>query len=177
MTGPVQNNNGEKNNYDEILDRCLRAIERNQATIESCVKRFPEYQELGDLLRMALAVRGLPRPTMPAAFTTRTQQQLQAQLRARVRAQHTPSNRRPVWLRFVLAAGLIVILLTLGGAALVRASDNALPHDGFLYSVKRTVERANLFFASAQGKPDVLLHMAQARLTEISTLASRAQPV
>src|SRR5438128_1822874 len=102
MTGPVQSNNGEKNNYDEILDRCLRAIERNQATIESCVKRFPEYRELGDLLRMALAVRGLPRPMMPSAFTIRTQQQLQAHFRARTRTQRAAAHRRPVWLRFAL---------------------------------------------------------------------------
>ncbi len=171
----VQNNNGEPNNYGEILNRCLQAIERNQATVESCVKRFPEYQELGDLLRMALAVREMPRPMMPAAVMTRTQQQLQAHLRARARAQRASAYRRPAWVRLAVAAGLILILLTLGGVGLVRASDSAMPYDGFLYSVKQIVERADLFFASAQARPGVLMHIAQARLSEVSALAARGQ--
>src|SRR4029079_1923303 len=97
---------------------------------------------------------------------------LQDNWRARVKAHRASSYRRPVWLRFVLAAGLIVILLTLGGIGLVRASDMPLPSDGFWYSVRRTAERASLFFASAQARRGVLLHVAQARLSEISTLAS-----
>jgi hypothetical protein len=68
MTAPVSN--GNIRNFDETLERCLQAIERGQATVESCVTRFPEYQELGETLRMAIAVRSMPRPQMPAAAAT-----------------------------------------------------------------------------------------------------------
>src|SRR5215470_2410149 len=89
MTTPVTNN-GDNNNFDEILDRCLQAVEAGQMTIEQCAARYPNFTELASLLRMAAAFSDLPRPQMPA--TARLERRLQAQLRERVRAS---APRRP----------------------------------------------------------------------------------
>jgi hypothetical protein len=172
MTMPVHN--GETYNRDEILSRCLRAIESGQATIDACVQQFPEFKELGDLLRMAAAIRAMPRPQMSAAFTQRTQQHLQVQLRAQLRTQAGRRASGPRWVlrRLWLAVGLVAILLTLSGVGLVRASDNAVPGDA-LYGLKRGVEQAELLFANADARPGVLLHIAQRRIDEIPALVAR----
>ncbi|MFN7211261.1 MAG: hypothetical protein ACK4P1_12870, partial [Aggregatilineales bacterium] len=43
----------------EILEACLRAVQRGEASIEECVRRYPEFKALGALLRSALALRAL----------------------------------------------------------------------------------------------------------------------
>ncbi len=181
MTAPVSNGNGNIRNFDETLERCLQAIERGQATVESCVTRFPEYQELGETLRMAIAVRGMPRPQMPAAAATKTRQRLQSHLRAQVRARDSQVRRRSRLLslplvRFVLAVGLVALVLFAGGAGLARASESALPGQP-LYPVKRVIERGELLFASNQARPGVLYHIAEKRIGEVAALGAHGQAI
>ena len=82
MTTPVSNNNSN-NNFDEILDRCLQAVESGQMSIEQCAARYPNYPELAGLLRMATAFTELPRPQMPGAAPL--QRRLQIQFREQYR--------------------------------------------------------------------------------------------
>src|SRR5438067_11620199 len=97
------------NDFDEILDRCLRAIERNRATIESCAARYPEYLELGDLLKTALAMRQFSAVEMPAAVTAKTRQQLQAQLRKSAKVYHP--RPRSIQILFRLAAAFAAVAI------------------------------------------------------------------
>src|SRR5437667_11178218 len=85
--------------FNDILERCIQAVTAGQATVEECVARFPDYPELGDLLRLSTTLTDLPRPPMPAAFSAKTQQRLQTQFRERMRASRPARPRRllPGW--------------------------------------------------------------------------------
>src|SRR5512140_762728 len=110
MTTPVSNN---PNNIDEILDRCLQAVESGQMTIEQCAARYPNHPELAHMLRMAAAFRELPRPLMPSS--AQLQRRLQAQLRERVRA--TAPRRTPSFplRRLLLTIGVMLLIVFIGG--------------------------------------------------------------
>jgi hypothetical protein len=176
MTIPVNPGTGSTDNLDEILDRCLRAIERNRATIEACAARFPEYPELADLLRTAVTLRGFSSVEMPAAFTARTQQQLQAQLRKSVRANRAAPSGWDLLFRFAAVLAVVIILFTAGGFGLVRASVSALPGDT-LYGLKRYVEQTELAYASPQTQAAVLNHIADTRLDEVNALVSKNRTI
>jgi hypothetical protein len=169
MTTPVTNN-GDNNNFDEILDRCLRAVEAGQATIEQCAARYPNFPELANLLRMAAAFSDLPRPQMPAA--ARLERRLQTQFRERVRVS-TP--RRPALFplrRLLLTVGAMLLILFGAGTGLVVVSANALPGDGLNYSLKRNIETIRLRFGN-----ETLYEIAETRLNEVRGLAARGRAV
>src|SRR5436190_12047902 len=129
--------NAGSDNLNDILERCIQAIENGQASVEECVARFPDYPELGNLLRVAITFREMPRPEMPAAFTAKIQQRLQAQLRQRVRGSR-PARAPLGWLpRLAIAVVVIVLIVGAGGTAVVRAAADTTPYDGLLYRIKR----------------------------------------
>jgi hypothetical protein len=184
MTGSAfteNSGNNQNDQFDDVLERCLKAIENGQVTIEQCIARFPQYAELGELLSLAVATRELPRPMMSAAFTTKTQQRLQAQLRRRVQAvQRATRTARPggFWLpvRRALTIVFILLIVVIGsGFGLVRASANTAPGDG-LYGIKRLAEQGQLFLAFGN-RPSVLFDIAEARISEIGILAGRGQVI
>src|SRR5713226_9344149 len=140
----VDSVNSGNDQFNDILERCIQAVTNGQASVEECIARFPDYPELGDLLRLSTTLQDLPRPPMPAAFATKTQQRLQTQFRERMRASR-PSRAprmltgwRALWRALVVVA-LVVIVLVAGGYGVVHASDQTVPGD-FLYGVKRTNE-------------------------------------
>ncbi|MEP7288302.1 MAG: DUF5667 domain-containing protein [Chloroflexota bacterium] len=174
MSHEADNNNNSK--FNDVLERCIRGIESGQVTIEECVARFPQYPELGDLLHLTTEFTALPRPQMSETFAAQTQQQLQASLRATMR-QSRPARSAYRWqpLYRVLAAVLVFgLVIFVTGAGLIRASDSTIPGDT-LYGVKRTFEQTQLFFVPAESRPDLLTHIAEARLSEIVTLTQRGQ--
>src|SRR5260221_1559779 len=108
--------NDESNNFNDILERCIRDVESGLITFEECVAQHPQYPELADLLDLALGVNALPRPQMSAAFTARTQKRLQAHLRQRVRG--VRSAQSPVgWfpLQRAIAVLLIIAVIVFAG--------------------------------------------------------------
>jgi len=163
--------------FNDILHRCIQAVERGQVTVEACVAQFPEYPELGDLLTLALAMREMPRPMMSAAFTAKTQQRLAAQLKAQTARRSTPTKRR-LWTRLAAVFGVLAILLFVGGGyGLRRASAAALPGES-LYPVKRTFERADVIFSGITGdRTAVLYHVAETRLQEVDRLTRNRLPI
>ncbi len=169
---------GRNDNLDEALNRCLRAIESGQISVEECIARFPQFSELGALLHTALLLSDLPRPPMPTAFTVRTQRRLQNHLRERVRAtlRRRAASGRSLLGRLAFFMGVFALIMFAGGAALVRAADSAVPGDT-LYPIKRTTEQVNLAFADSSTRPAVLVTIAQTRVKEIGTLAERGQAV
>src|SRR5450432_4188590 len=178
--GDAQNNgmNSRPNNLDEALNRCLRAVESGQISVEECVARFPQFPELEALLHTALLVNDLPRPPMPTAFTLRTQRRLQSHLRDRVRA--AQRSRASTWWsslgRLAVITGIFILILFAGGAVLVRASESAIPGDA-LYPIKRTTEQVSLTFANSITRPPLLVTLAQTRIQEIGTLSERGRTV
>src|SRR5258707_6096440 len=130
---------GRNNNLDEALNRCLRAIESGQISVEECIARFPQFPELGALLHTALLLSDLPRPPMPTAFTIRTQRRLQNHLRERVRA--TPRRRatsgRALLGRLAFFMGVFALIMFASRAAPVPAGDSAVPRDT-VYPIQRT---------------------------------------
>jgi len=92
--------------FEEILARCLEALERGE-TIDQCLARYPEHgSELEPLLRLAVAVRSAPRPRLSTDAYTKGraalkaqasyQQSLQAPFQHRPQNQPPPSTKRPV---------------------------------------------------------------------------------
>src|SRR5262245_37879207 len=167
--------NAGSDNLNDILERCIQAIESGQASVEECVARFPDYPELGSLLQVVVAFRDMPRPEMPAAFTVKTQQRLQAQLRQRVRAAR-PARARLSWLpRFAIALLVIVLVVGAGGAAVVRAAADTVPGDT-LYGAKLFGEEVQLAIPGAN-RADVQYNIARERVREIGLMAARGQTV
>src|SRR5258707_3645397 len=171
MTTPIPNR-GRSGTFDEVVDSCLRAIDSRQMSVEQCAARYPNYPELAGLLRMAVSVRDLPRPQMPAGATLEMQRRLQAQLRERVRASAPRKSGLAAFpfRRLLLTVGVIVLILFVGGFGVVTASARALPGDGVPFTVKRTAEQFRLNIARPRERPDVLYDLAESRLNEIHDL-------
>src|SRR5512133_3939263 len=136
------------NGTSEILGQCLCAIEAGEATVESCIARYPNNPELTHLLRMMMVVQELPRPVLPSADKAAMRQHVMAKYRAQQATAKTPVRRtmpRRVlrFAQFAIAFSLVVILLLSGGTGLVRAASAAVPGDG-LYGVKRFAEQVEL---------------------------------
>jgi hypothetical protein len=176
----------------DIFQECLSAIEAGKATIEGCIAQYPQYPELGHLLRTAVAAHNLPRPLMPQAAKAKLRQQTLAAFKANtapirptlptkpiglvVRPIHPKPGQFPALLRFALVSTLIVGLLFSSGLGLVSASASSVPGDG-LYFLKRLVEQVTLVLTPDTARPEVLFQIAQRRLGEVQILTERNQKI
>ncbi len=175
--GKIDSAVGNLNDHGEILQRCLEAIERGQATVESCVVHYPEFTNLEDLLRAATFLRALPLATLAEPSRSEIRQRILEKYRARQPVPAPVRQPRFAWgLRFALPLLMVVLLMFGSGAMLVRASDAAVPGDG-LYGLKRTVERVELSLAAPGSRPGLLYQDAQNRLAEISILSLRHEVI
>ncbi|MFN8376893.1 MAG: hypothetical protein U0694_28970, partial [Anaerolineae bacterium] len=156
---------------DTIVEDCLDAIQRGDATLEDCLRRYPAAAaELKPLLQIALLTSRLKAPQMSAERVQALDKQLRTSMPPQTASRPQSSIR--LWQPFVrLAAALLVIaVLALGsGAGLVSASENTLPGDT-LYPVKRVWESARVTFALVGQQDDVLLDIARHRLDEVIRL-------
>lgn len=74
--------------------------------------------------------------------------------------------------RFVQVLVAMLVIST-PGMGLIYASDNALPDEGLLYSVKTGIERVQTMFAfSADAKAEVSLSVTEKRLHEVAQMAA-----
>ncbi len=160
----------------ETLNNCLQAIETGQATVEDCVKEYPEFERLGDLLRAAMVVRELPTVALPPARKLELKEQLLARYRIRKEVRVEQPHRRMQRLKAALVGSMAAVGLMLGSVGLVHASELAIPGDT-LYGLKRTVEQIEVSLADMQSRPAVLYHLAEVRLEEVDVLASRGQRI
>jgi Domain of unknown function (DUF5667) len=160
----------------EILAQCLDAIERGESTVEACAAQHPEFANLRDLLNAASAIQSLPLAALPEHNRAVIRQRMLATYRAR-QVRVKPMTRQPrLSIRFALSLMVAFMLVFGGSTALVRAADSAVPGDG-LYGLKRAVEVVQLSLADSHSRPGVLYDEAQNRLTEISVLSLRGQPI
>ncbi len=71
---------------EDILDECLKEIQARRATVDDCLRKYPEYaEELRPLLEIALAVQDVPEIKPSEAFKRAT----------RARLFDTPKDRKP----------------------------------------------------------------------------------
>jgi hypothetical protein len=176
----------------DILNTCLEQIERGQATIDSCIRRYPEFKELRELLQVACIMRDLPIPKLNTVSRSAIEQKMltrfkQTQaVRARQlaasprtapgfaqRFAQRPTVRSGGWaMRLASAAFILILFFFTGSAGLVQAAGSSVPGDS-LYPVKRSVEQFQLSVADTESLPGVLEQIAEARLTEIKVLSDR----
>jgi uncharacterized membrane protein YgcG len=164
------------NSPAEVLSQCIQAIEANEATIESCVARFPDVPELEKLLRAMTTAQRLPRPALAPADKSAMRQALLNRYRERQSSKQVPQAARPrrgmSWLRVAAALSIVVVILFMSSAGLVRASSDAVPGDG-LYGLKRLVEQVELSNADVRTRPETLYRIALTRIAEVNVLAER----
>jgi len=136
--------------FDEILSECLNDIEAGQATIEECLRRYPEQAEaLRPLLQTAAALRALPPIEPSAAFQAAAPTRLanliasRRQPSARLGAALVFGQMRRRWASLVLRVAAVVVLASCLLAGTAYAARESLP-DSPLYPVKLTVERVQV---------------------------------
>lgn len=160
-------------NNSDILDACLKAIEREEATVNDCVARYPHVEGLRELLIAAHDARTMGRPIMSMAARTLLEQRLITKMKSSPRGSRRFAR---LWPRVPVTLAATVLLILVMAAGLLRLSGGAIPGD-ILYGIKRTAEQVSLAFASAPERPAVLAQIADARLGELATLASRGWPM
>lgn len=162
---------------DSILEECLRKIEQQGWTVESCLARYPAQRaELEPLLRAALLLRQARVHVRPSEVF---RAQSAARLRARLHAVRRSPQARPARPAFggmrlwrLAAAGLLVIALALASGGLAYAADGAAPGDP-LYVLDRALEQAQLRFTVRSAHAVQLrLRFASERLDEAAQLVA-----
>ncbi|MHB8626568.1 MAG: DUF5667 domain-containing protein [Aggregatilineales bacterium] len=165
----------------EVLDRCLLDIQRGK-TIQDCITRYPQYPELGDMLRAATLIQSARRPSMPARQAQLLEQQLLSKFQEKISAQPAVNivprriapRRWPIR-AFLAACAMVVVFFA--GAGVIDASDSALPGDS-LYGLKRTVEQINVRLSTTDAARNlVYAHMADQRLYEGTLLILQNKPL
>ena len=173
----------------EVLDRCLARVQSGAATVEDCLRDYPELaDQLGPLLRTARQAGDLLAPSGPtAAYRAASEARLLNRLRAaqvvdqgeRSRVIDRPVRRRSfaglgrprAWRPAYALAGLALALALIGsGLGVASAAAAALPGDR-LYGVKLGLEEASLALSpTAAGDTALLMDFAKARLEEAEAL-------
>jgi len=151
-------------NFDLILDNCLKEMSSGASSLDECLARHPEHAaQLRPLLQTALKIeRGRAIQSSPA-FKARAREQLYAHMQAHPRLRARQFS--PAWRVTVSLAALVAAFFVTGTAF----AQSALPGES-LYSWKLSSERA--WRAVAPDKVAVDLSLADRRVGELTAIAS-----
>jgi hypothetical protein len=169
-----------------VLDRCLARVQSGAATVEDCLRDYPELaDQLGPLLRTALRAGDLLAPPGPtAAYRAASEVRLLNRVRAARAAERSQRDRTPdravrrrslVWPRawrpaYALAGLALAVALIGSSIGVASAAAGSLPGDG-LYGVKRGLEEVSLALSTTRaGDTALLLDFAERRLVEAQAL-------
>lgn len=164
--------------FSDILDDCLTRIQSGKASVESCLREFPQHADaLAIDLKLASQVQATLAPNGPTkSFATNSKirllNRLQASSRHAARQKPRPSSRRRRRWKpaYALVSIIFAIVLVSTSAGVAWASSSALPGDT-LYGVKRGVEEARLALTlSSTGDAALLNAFTDERLEELETL-------
>ncbi|MDX1600176.1 MAG: DUF5667 domain-containing protein [Anaerolineales bacterium] len=176
--------NPRKPHFDRVLSDCVQAVLADQASIASCIERYPEYgDELARLLPHVQAVRGASRldPTpnpQPgshehiSAGTSKTlaDRTLWAQIRTFFTPTRAPGRRRGF--TWALVGSMLVAMLGFGGVGVTYAADGASPGQP-LYRLDLAIESAHMALTlDSVSRAELALAFAQERVAEAETLAA-----
>jgi hypothetical protein len=179
----------------QVLDLCLAQVQSSAATVEDCLRDYPELaDQLGPLLRTALQASDLLASSGPtAAYRVASEARLLNRLRAaqvvergdRNRVIDRPSPKRPfaglgrppAWKPAYALAGLALALALIGSSiGVASAAAAALPGDR-LYALKRGLEETSLALSrTTAGDTALLLDFAEVRLQEAEALIDLGRP-
>lgn len=164
----------------KILERCMDRIQGGEATLEDCLRDYPDQAPVLELVLQAAALTrdALAPPGPTEAFRASSEARVLNLMRARLAKTH-PARRNwsPIRGRLLtwqpayrLVSASLTVALIAGTAGVAYASGEALPGDS-LYGVKRGVEQAALVL-SPRSAWDARLQLAFAgkRLEEVEAL-------
>ncbi len=157
------------------LAECLDLIENSGASLEECLRRFPEdAAELATYLETVLQVHSFSELQPSESFSRNAASRLLAKLPDYPRKPVTRPAGRPVHparlsrqLTWMTLITLFLILCT--GVLTVKAADYALPGQ-MLYPVKTTVENTRLALSNANNAVALNLQFSERRLAEAAQL-------
>src|SRR5260221_5234927 len=86
--------------HSDILEACLEALDSKGATIESCVKQYSDFAELGNLLQAAQAVQRVQHVSLSQVSKTDVRERMLAHYRSQqARGKLLIAPRQARWLR------------------------------------------------------------------------------
>ena len=165
------------NGFELALDECLDLALKDEQSVETCLRRYPEHaEEMAPLLQMAHEVKSTLDYTPSTVGKTRARLLMQAAI-ARQQARKERRWQWPGWLRvtgpprWAVGMATIVLVMALGGTGIVAASSDSMP-DQPLYPIKRAVEEARLVLSfSSTGKAKLHARFADRRVEDFAILS------
>ena len=159
------------NNLYEALESCLREIERG-ASIEAALLRYPDFaDELRPILEASVDAANIA-VALPSETVVQRNRAKVLQRGAQIREAKAKSSQRTwfVSLRRLVVTLAVLIVLSVSGTGLVRASSATVPGDN-LYPVKRTWEDVLVAFTFNVQQRDALeVDHENERLQELQEL-------
>jgi hypothetical protein len=162
------------------LEQCLQAMGEKH-NLQDVLRRYPaERDQLIELLRLSVDLGGLAPsgPSADSAFRLRTRNRMLAAAAQRRRARRwNPLGALPRPAARLAFAGVLAVVVLVGGLTSAAASGNSLPGDAF-YPIKLGVERAQLAIAfDPVARARLHAQFADVRLSEAKRLiaAGRVQ--
>lgn len=158
---------------DVLLNECIERIGRGE-TVDQCLASHPDKAaELEPLLETVVSLKSVSGLKARPEFRAYAKAQVLATVRdkAKGRAARRFSSLRWTWATIAVS----IVAMVGAGSGSVLASANAIPGDP-LYSVKRTVERAQLAATPSDvGKAKLLANFADRRVQEIGTMVQEGK--
>ena len=159
------------NNLYEALEVCLREIERG-ASIEAALLRYPDLaDELRPILEASVDAANIAVP-LPSETAVQRNRAKVLQRAAQMREAKAKSSQRTwfVSLRRLVVTVVVLLVFSVSGTGLVRASSATVPGDN-LYPVKRTWEDMLVAFTFNLQQRDALeVEHENERLQELQEL-------
>ena len=163
-------------NLYEALEICLREIERG-ASIETALLRYPDLaDELRPILEASVDAANIAAP-LPSENVIQRNRAKVLQRAAQMREVKAKSSQRTwfVSLRRLAVTLAVLVLLSVSGTSLVRASSVTVPGDN-LYPVKRTWEDVLVAFTFNVQQRDALeVEHENERLHELEELFAKGR--
>lgn len=163
---------------DTILAECLTALE-NGATVEQCLRRYPqEAEELRPLLEMWAALQQVPpaptpHPAVIAHGKARMFEAVERRFAPQPRRSLFGSLRLPRW----APAVAMVVIVAMGMAGTTTLAASALPGD-LLYPVKTATESLRLFLTlSPEARAELEAELQAERLEELEAVLAEGRTV
>lgn len=153
---------------EKIIEECLRKIEKGEATVEECLKAYPQHkEELEAILSTAQMLRTSP-PSPPQEFKEALRRKLVKEFSEKSKKKKILSFALPrrKALALLLAAVFVLTMVGIGYTASRETNPNSP-----LYPVKIALEKVRLVFAREPvQKLELHLEYANHRLQELKNL-------
>jgi hypothetical protein len=169
--------------FDKILEICIRKIENNSTTVEACLEDFPQYKdELRELLPLVVSLKTLKELEPSQQFSKNAGNRLAANLpeatvtfweyiRHIFRNQQVYLKRRMGMPQIIITV-MVAISLLVGGSYSVQAS---APGD-LLYKLDRGIEELRLQLTANPEKQIALrMQFATERLKEAEKMLQKGK--